>query len=122
MVEENLQALELLLEREEEMLHQLPTLNPGVEMDGILDKLSGSLQQFQSLLMQLGEADLDSGDNRTVGRLQELKQKREYNVALLQETLRLNTEKMAALHVEKKVLHTYRPAGPKEPRLLDDER
>ncbi len=122
MVEENLQAFELLLEREKEILHQLSTLNSGAKTDGILGELSGSLQQCQSLLMQLGEADLSSLDSSTLERLQELKEKREYNVALLQEMLHYNAEKMAALHVEKKVLNTYRPGGPGEPRLLDNKR
>ncbi len=122
MVEANLQVLESLLVREEEILQQLPALHSGTELDRLLDELSGSLQRFQCLLVQLREADPGSADKSSLGRLQRLKQKRERNVASLQEILQSDGEKMAALQAEKKTLNLYRPARPKEPRLLDDER
>lgn len=122
MVEKNLQVLEALLTREGEILQQFPTMEPGNEMEALLDELSKSLQQFQLTLGQLGAADLSSMDRSTLRRLQMLKQKRDQNGALLQEILQSSDKQMASLQVEKKTLRKYRPAEPKKPRLLDDER
>ena len=116
-----MQTLESLLAREEEVLSQLPTLEPDVEINELLDELAGSLQQFQSVLAEMSEADLSGADSSTLGRLKGLKEKRDRNATLLQEILLSYDEKMAALQVEKKALNRYRPAESKEPRLLDRE-
>lgn len=114
--------LEALLTREEEILQQLPTMEPGNEMEALLDELSKSLQQFQLTLGQLGASDLSSIDRSTLRRLQTLKQKRDQNGALLQEILQSSDKQMAGLQMEKKALKKYRLAEQKKPRLLDDER
>ena len=108
--------------REGEILQQFPTMEPGNEMEALLDELSKSLQQFQLTLGQLGAADLSSMDRSALRRLQMLKQKRDQNGALLQEILQSSDKQMASLQVEKKTLRKYRPAEQKKPRLLDDER
>lgn len=121
MVEEELQALESLLEREQEILDRFPTLEPGEEYDRALQELSGSLQKFQELLIRLGESDLGRADSSTLGRLKELQGRRQRNTVMLQNILKANSEKMSALQAEKKAVNTYRPPGAKEPRFLDRE-
>lgn len=116
-----MQQLEALLTREEEILGALTKLEPGAELDQALQELTESMQQFQQLLAQLGTKDLSRADSSILGRLKKLKEKRELNAALLQNVLQANSEKLSALQLEKKAFNSYKPAGSKEPRLLDEE-